>query len=509
MAEQKKETLRGLIEKHYLFLFICVLIIAALNIFFNISGRAVQDWDEARHGVSACEIVKNGSWIKTTYEGSTDYWNLKPPLGLWLIAVSYKIFGFNTFALRFPSALSAFLCVFFLMRLAASRCNKITAIFSGLILSTAFAFIQAHSARNGDFDAQLALVLLLAVFFLDKMKDNKYYFTLGVFMAALAFLLKSFAFIPVLSVIIISLIFMEKKSRPGPVHYLTGAAVFILPIAAWGFARFSQDGFEFFQRMISYDLFRRSLEPLEGHSSSNLFYLEVIFLKFIPWALFFLVFPFYKNRIYIRKENSRNRIRFQVNGFYQNPIFWIWILVPLAIVLFIKTKNEWYMDPLYPAFSLWLGWHISDLLNDSVKKGFFGRLRLMLPALVLSFFIIAESAILIVDGSPILQIALNKRASFPEMEKILEKQVILKSIPAAVDKSPVEIYSVSWEQADIFIMRVLKNIRPVLLNNNEAYAALHNENRMLMIENTLSNADIVQSDRLDVILSNRHWLVAK
>ncbi|MBP2656456.1 MAG: hypothetical protein H6Q73_4025 [Firmicutes bacterium] len=40
-----------------------------------------------------------------------DFWYDKPPMYYWLVAGSFKAFGVSEFAARFPSALSAVLCV--------------------------------------------------------------------------------------------------------------------------------------------------------------------------------------------------------------------------------------------------------------------------------------------------------------------------------------------------------------------------------------------------------------
>lgn len=89
-----------------------ILILAGFNLFFNLGAYPVNDWDEARHGVSAFEMIHNHNYINVTFGGKTEYWNLKPPLGIWLIALSYKVFGTNVFALRFPSAFAALLTIF-------------------------------------------------------------------------------------------------------------------------------------------------------------------------------------------------------------------------------------------------------------------------------------------------------------------------------------------------------------------------------------------------------------
>ena len=51
-----------------------------INVFFLLGNVPVEAWDEARHGVSAYEMLVSHAWIVNTYRGEVDYWNLKPPL---------------------------------------------------------------------------------------------------------------------------------------------------------------------------------------------------------------------------------------------------------------------------------------------------------------------------------------------------------------------------------------------------------------------------------------------
>ena len=55
----------------------------------------VHEWDESRNGINAIEMLGNGDWLNLHYAGKVDTWNAKPPLLIWCIALSFKIFGIN------------------------------------------------------------------------------------------------------------------------------------------------------------------------------------------------------------------------------------------------------------------------------------------------------------------------------------------------------------------------------------------------------------------------------
>ena len=75
--------------------FLLGLVCVFLFCFYHLSYDELKSFDEARHGVSAYEMLQTGEPIVTTYAYSPDYWNLKPPLSEWLIALGYKLFGYN------------------------------------------------------------------------------------------------------------------------------------------------------------------------------------------------------------------------------------------------------------------------------------------------------------------------------------------------------------------------------------------------------------------------------
>jgi len=59
-----------------------------LLVFLKLGEHPISPWDEARHGVSAVEMLQNGDWINIHYAGKPDDWNAKPPLVTWSIALS-------------------------------------------------------------------------------------------------------------------------------------------------------------------------------------------------------------------------------------------------------------------------------------------------------------------------------------------------------------------------------------------------------------------------------------
>jgi len=60
--------------------FIGSIILSASVLFYHLGMMPLQVWDEARLADNALEMATNGLSLITTYDGSPDHWNTKPPL---------------------------------------------------------------------------------------------------------------------------------------------------------------------------------------------------------------------------------------------------------------------------------------------------------------------------------------------------------------------------------------------------------------------------------------------
>ena len=77
-----------------------VLVLAAFNLAFRVGNEMVQVWDESLFAITAGEMVDSGDWIGTTFLGALDYYNSKPPLHMWLVALSFTAFEPGLVSLR-------------------------------------------------------------------------------------------------------------------------------------------------------------------------------------------------------------------------------------------------------------------------------------------------------------------------------------------------------------------------------------------------------------------------
>ena len=221
--------------------------LAAFNLLFRLGREGVAEWDESLYAISAWEMLQSHDWIGTRFFGALDYYNTKPPLNIWLIALTFKAFGVHLWSLRLMSALSAWLTVAVLQHWARRCFGAAIALCAGGVLATTFAFVYVHAGRTADADALFGLLVLLTVVTLWAARDRAWQ---GIWLgpiAAATFLLKGTAVFMPLS--IVALVETRREwRRPGRWGALSVAALWlIIPVMAWSIARWDLDRWRFFK----------------------------------------------------------------------------------------------------------------------------------------------------------------------------------------------------------------------------------------------------------------------
>ena len=335
-----------------------VLALMACNVFVGLGAVSVNDSDEARYGVSAYEMLQNRSFIVTTYAGEREYWNLKPPLGYWAMALSFWVFGATPFAMRLPAALCGIAAVAVAMALARRWLGRRASLLTGLMVATGYGFLSNHGARSGDLDAALTLLLLLALWEVSRLAESPWRVVSLGFILSLGFLLKSFAILPLVVVAVLYVLGTGSWRRQRLLPCLLAVVVFLAPVAAWAAARIHADGSTtFLTRMVEEDLYARSTSIVDKVTYSPISYVDGLFDRFAPWPLLILVAAV----LAARAAGLRPVLRRLARG--RLPLVLLWAVVPLVLFTLVRTHHHWYLDPSYPAWAMLAALAILDLLR--------------------------------------------------------------------------------------------------------------------------------------------------
>jgi 4-amino-4-deoxy-L-arabinose transferase-like glycosyltransferase len=91
-----------------------VLVIGAVTVRLLLLGFSpLMDTTEARYGEIARLMLELDDWVTPWFTYDVPFW-AKPPLAFWVTAASFKVFGINEFAARFPHWLAAIMVLWIL-----------------------------------------------------------------------------------------------------------------------------------------------------------------------------------------------------------------------------------------------------------------------------------------------------------------------------------------------------------------------------------------------------------
>jgi 4-amino-4-deoxy-L-arabinose transferase-like glycosyltransferase len=340
------------LARHYAFLSLVIVAVAAVNLFFRLGRESVGEWDESLYATTAWEMTRSGSLIATTFDGVLDYYNTKPPLNVWLIAAGFSAWGVSLVSLRLPSACFGLLTVYVLQRWSKVTFGPVTALTASLVLATTFGFLHLHSARSGNPDALLTLVLLLVVVVESGAGDHPWRRAwLGPLLAT-AFLLKGMAVLqPLLLVLIMAVAWRRAAGRWRPLAIAAG--LFVLPVSAWLVARWRLDQWRFIERLLTYDMVEASVTAVEGHAGGPLYYLDVLQRYHYDWLGAGMLVALVCGRSWAGW--LRGLVASLTARDPTVVLLAAWAVVALLVPTAMQTRTLWYLNPFYPLFALLLG----------------------------------------------------------------------------------------------------------------------------------------------------------
>ena len=343
--------------------YLTLLLIVYFVFFQRLGSNHIRPWDESMYAVNAYEMLQNHNFFVPYYKGVPDFWNLKPPLQLWVQIFFIKIFGFNEIAVRLPSAIAMAILSFVLFFLAKKILDKKFAWCVFLVFVTSSGLTDVHMSRSGDADALLTLFIFLsALSYFKFISGHQPKAILEFFLfLTLATITKSVASLLIIPGIIVFTIWFKKFITViyNPWFYI-GSLCFLIVCLSVVFIR----------------------------EAANPGYLNAVYECDIQ-------------RLGSVRRSSDEPFQYYFNNFYEKRFLWLWLFLPgfflmkrhtllkplaiyialvtlsyFLIISFSITKLEWYDMPLYPLMALMCAYPVYMLINTltETNPSFFSNL---------------------------------------------------------------------------------------------------------------------------------------
>ncbi len=342
-----------------------------LCVFYCIGSWKVSlfDRDEPRFAQPAKEMLFAGNWqdwIVPHFNGEIFFH--KPALCYWQIAGSYKIFGINAFAARFPSSFWMACAAVIIGIYLTHRFSYLTGLIGTLCFASSLIVIA--EAKLATAEGLLVLLTIIAMLCLwdilvcpeisdenmpSKCKSQSWKkivfwlaLGLGIFCKGPAIL------ISVAGTLAILFVFQKNiRQRIMSLGWLWGLPLALVIGLFWYvLANHLSDG-ALVERFWGYDIIERMRRPLESHRGFPGFYILTGLVDLFPWAVF--LFPVaifaWRNR---NDEKIGKDIRFLIS----------WLIGSTILLELIATKMIHYWLIVLPAYSLLLAIAFTDWIKS-------------------------------------------------------------------------------------------------------------------------------------------------
>jgi 4-amino-4-deoxy-L-arabinose transferase-like glycosyltransferase len=304
------------------------------------AARPLTDRTEARYAEIAREMLASGNWLIPTLDQVPHL--SKPPLTTWLMAGSMALLGTNEIAARLPGILAFLGTLFLVARLAALFTGKQYAAWAAFLYGMSLAplvgsFYPSTDTLLAFFETAAATSYLMHRLGYPR---ARWWFFLSL---GAAFLTKGPPGFLVPAAVILGDWFLGPRGLPGPrrrlLTWIPGWLCFLVLGFGWyaAVAIVRSDSTSYW---LKDEVVGRIFTSRHGRNQSPIIYAVTLVLGTFPW--WFLYGHLFKT--------LRHRGRLRREGW--TPVLLAWILLPLAVFVFSKSRLPAYLLPLFPALAL-------------------------------------------------------------------------------------------------------------------------------------------------------------
>ncbi len=351
-----------------------ILFFVLLYFLIDFSTQSLVAHDEGLYARRARLIGDSDNWFSSPFPSP----HHKTLGSYWFIALSIRLFGNSELALRLPSILSSFLCLFSSYLIALTITNKKTALISLFSLSSMPLWIQYSRYASPDVPFVLC-ILLVILFFLKSLNTSNYirqhFYILfsGLFISTAFFIRSYMALVPLIGLSPFLFYHLFRKETFFRIIFFSGIIIGSIPTCLnlyFSFKKFGITGIT--------SLFDFAKEQAIGEIGFNN-------LLFIPFNFLYLTFPVGLLFLILFVFTKSNHIINYPLLIYCYP------LLSLLILLCMSTSYPHYYLFLLPSLSILFSLNLtSNSFRFSISKIFIKYLLLLFIILIsftLLFFI--------------------------------------------------------------------------------------------------------------------------
>lgn len=313
-----------------------ITIIASLLFIPFIGNVPLFDWDEINFAECAREMIVTGNYsdVQLYFQ---PFWE-KPPLFIWLQAISMNVFGINEFAARFPNALCGVITLLVLYKMGKTlNSSKFGLIWTFVYATT---LLPHLFFKSGIIDPWFNLFIFSSVYFLI-LHTNNPVSTFGYktslmagFFLGLALLSKGPSALLLVSLTVALFFIVSRFQKISSLKFIIVFFVsFLITGLSWFIFEILKGNFHIVKEFIDYQIRLFNTED-SGHGGPFVYHFVVLLVGCFPASIFFI---------------SGHKKSAQDTPFQKHSKRWMLALFWVVLILFsiVQTKIVHYSSLCY------------------------------------------------------------------------------------------------------------------------------------------------------------------
>ena len=321
--------------------------------FYGLGSFGLVGADEPRYAQVAREMLDRSDWITPTLQGQP--WLEKPPLYYWQAMVAYRVGraflpatdGVTDQTARIPSAIDAALLILAIY-ICLRRFRVGSEIDGALIVASCAGVIGYARAASPDMPLTATFAIAMLAWY-SWYEDKRRIYIAGFYIfLALATLAKGPVAPFFAAVILLVFAAAKREWRIIPSTLWIPGIVLYFALALPWYVAVQLRNPQFFRTFILQHNLGRFAQDLYHHRQPFWYYLPVLLLAILPWALWLALAIVEKARLFW----SERREAFNTHEDTFGLFLLIWLLVPVLFFSFSQSKLPGYILPGIPAGAL-------------------------------------------------------------------------------------------------------------------------------------------------------------
>ena len=372
-----------------------ILLFFAFLLFF-LAGNPwlpITDPVESNYALTAKEMVMSGDWLSPQIYGQ--YWYDKPIMIYWLLALSFKIFGFTDWAARMPAGFlgaASVALMYQLMRTGTQR--RLISLASAAIMGTTMLFWPVAHGIVTDMALLFTTVGTMGYAYRGLMQGSKKAMALAYIFAGLGVLTKGPVALVLPGILLLVFVAYQKSwSMLKTLFAWQGLLAFAVVALPWYIYMYSVHGMDFINGFLGLHNVTRATQSEHPEDNVWWYYLALTPAALMPWtgAFIYGLYAGWKSRtpgyMYCLIMGLGTVIFYSLMA-TKYPLYTFISLIPFSVIAAIglvkalkpgTSKHlEWWL--IIPALLLWIGYGVG---SHFIKWGFWYLLYVLIAVFAL------------------------------------------------------------------------------------------------------------------------------